>query len=131
MLSPFYNIEIVYLFHNNKLQKTMQIYIFFLTRTNCVCFFSQFIYHYSSIAIEEQLKNNSQTIKENPTAYGRRRKMRWKIFFHEPASKREESVVASIVRTIPIGSIAKVLIHIPIGPIALSRTAFSAIMPTT
>ena len=56
---------------------------------------------------------------------------RLKKRFHEAASKSDESVVACRVRKRPMGSMTKDDIHMPMGPIADSRTAFSAIMPTT
>lgn len=52
-------------------------------------------------------------------------------FFQVAKSKRLESVVACQVSMAPIGRKTKVEIHIPIGPVALSRTDFSLIMPMT
>ena len=60
-----------------------------------------------------------------------RRKRRWKNLRQEEPSKNDESVVAWRVRTMPMGSITNEESHIPSGPRADSRTAFSAIMPTT
>ena len=60
-----------------------------------------------------------------------RRDLKWSQRFQVARSKSLESVVACHVRMAPMGMKTKVETHMPMGPMALSRTDFSLIMPTT